>query len=239
MTDGKHAARDHLALVLDTDDLVAATRLVRTMEPWFGIVKVGLELFSATGPEAVVAMRDLGFGVFCDLKMHDIPTQVGRACRVLGALGVNYVTLHAFGGTDMLRAGVEGLRAGAEAAGVDTPIALAVTVLTSDRDAPAHILPRRVAAAVEAGCGGIVCSPLDVREAKLYAPRLVAVVPGIRLPGSPADDQARTATPGDAIEAGADVLVIGRTVTAADDPLAAARVVADETAASLERTLTR
>jgi orotidine-5'-phosphate decarboxylase len=239
MTDGKHAARDHLALVLDTDDLVAATRLVRTMEPWFGIVKVGLELFSAAGPEAVMTMRDLGFGVFCDLKLHDIPTQVGRACRVLGALGADYVTMHASGGTDMLRAGVEGLRAGAEAAGLNSPIALAVTVLTSDGDAPAHIMPRRVALAVETGCDGIVCSPLDVREAKLYAPRLVAVVPGIRLPGSPADDQARSATPGDAIDAGADVLVIGRTVTAAVDPVTAARAVADATAASLDRTLTR
>jgi orotidine-5'-phosphate decarboxylase len=235
MTDAKHPARNHLALALDTDDLVAATRLARAMEQWFGIVKVGLELYCAAGPEAVVSMRDLGFGVFCDLKLHDIPTQVGRACRVLGALGVDYVTLHAIGGADMLQAGVDGLQAGAAAAGVAAPIALAVTVLTSDDDAPPYVVRRRVAGAVEAGCGGIVCSPLDVREAKLYAPRLVTVVPGIRLPGSPTHDQARTASPGEAIAAGADVLVIGRTVTGADDPLAAAADVADAVAAAVAR----
>jgi orotidine-5'-phosphate decarboxylase len=236
MTDDKHAARDHMALVLDTDDLVAATRLARTMEPWFGIVKVGLELYCAAGPEAVVSMRDLGFGVFCDVKLHDIPTQVGRACRVLGALGVDYVTLHAAGGTAMLEAGVDGLRRGAEAAGLPAPAALAVTVLTSDGDAPANMLAHRVAVAVEARCDGIVCSPLDVREAKLYAPRLLAVVPGIRLPGTPTHDQARSATPDEAIAEGADVLVIGRTVTGADNPLAAAAAVADAVAATLDRT---
>lgn len=228
-----HPARGRLALVLDTDDLVAATRLAQTLQPWFGVVKVGLELFCAAGPEAVVAMRELGFTVFCDLKLHDIPTQVGRACRVLGALGVDYVTLHAAGGTDMLAAGVDGLRAGSRAAGTATPVALAVTVLTSDGDAPAHLVPSRVAAAVEAGCGGIVCSPLDVREAKQYAPRLVAMVPGIRLPGSPTHDQARSATPQSAIANGADVLVIGRTVTAAPDPRAAAVAVADAVAGAL------
>jgi orotidine-5'-phosphate decarboxylase len=242
MTDVKHPAhpahpaRDHLALVLDTDDLVAATRLARAMEPWFGIVKVGLELYYATGPEAVVSMRELGFGVFCDLKLHDIPTQVGRACRVLGALGADYVTLHAAGGLSMLQAGVDGLRKGAEAAGLAPPVALAVTVLTSDGDAPANMLAHRVAMAVEARCDGIVCSPLDVREAKLYAPRLVAMVPGIRLPGTPTHDQARSATPAEAIAAGADVLVIGRTVTGANDPRAAAVAVADAVAATLDRT---
>jgi orotidine-5'-phosphate decarboxylase len=239
MTEAKHRAHDHLALALDTDDLVAATRLARTMEPWFGIVKVGLELYAAAGPEAVVSMRDDGFGVFCDLKLHDIPTQVRRTCRVLAALGVDYVTLHAAGGAAMLHAGVEGLRAGAEAAGLAAPVALAVTVLTSDDDGPTQVLARRVAAAVEAGCGGVVCSALDVHEAKLLAPRLTAFVPGIRLPGSPTDDQARSATPDQAIANGADVLVIGRTVTAARDPVAAAADVADAVADAIAATAAR
>ena len=139
---------------------------------------------------------------------------------MLGALGVDYVTLHAAGGPAMLEAGVDGLRRGAEAAGLPAPVALAVTVLTSDGGAPANMLAHRVAVAVEARCDGIVCSPLDVREAKLYAPRLVAVVPGIRLPGTPTHDQARSATPGEAIANGADVLVVGRTVTGADNPSA-------------------
>jgi orotidine-5'-phosphate decarboxylase len=122
----------------------------------------------------------------------------------------------------MLRAGVEGLSEGAEAAGLPRPVALAVTILTSDGDAPAHILGHRVAAAVEAGCGGLVVASDDVREAKQLAPRLLTVVPGIRMVTSDAHDQARPATPRQALDVGADLLVVGRTVTAAPDPPAAA-----------------
>ena len=118
----------------------------------------------------------------------------------------------------MLSAGVDGFLAGAAQAGLPAPIPLAVTVLTSDNEAPAHILQKRVQAALEAGCRGIVCAASDVHEAKQYGPRLTAVVPGIRLAGTPTHDQARAATPEEAIDAGADVLVIGRAVTHADDP---------------------
>ena len=168
------------------------------------------------------AVADLGYDVFLDLKLHDIPTTVRRAARVIGALGASYLTLHARSGPTMLRAGVEGLREGAEAAGLPQPVALAVTILTSDGDAPAHILGHRVAAAVESGCGGMVVAADDVREAKQLAPRLLAVVPGIRMPSNDAHDQARPATPSHAIGLGADLLVIGRTVTSAKDPRAAA-----------------
>jgi orotidine-5'-phosphate decarboxylase len=218
--------RDKLALALDVDDLVVATRLAKELAPWFGVVKVGLELFSATGPDAVATMSELGFRVFLDVKLHDIPTTVGKAARVLGGLGASYLTLHAFGGPVMLRAGVEGLNDGAMAAGLEPPCALAVTLLTSDRDAPAHILGKRVAAAVEADCGGVVAAAEDVHEVKQLAPRLTVVVPGIRLDGD-AHDQARPSTPDAAIAAGADLLVIGRAVTNAPDrPAAAARVAA-------------
>jgi len=122
----------------------------------------------------------------------------------------------------MLRAGVEGLRSGAANAGLPDPVALAVTILTSDDTAPPHILPKRVATAVKAGCGGIVCAAADVHEARQYAPRLRIVVPGLRLAGAPIHDQARAATPREALDAGADLLVIGRTVTQAEDPPAAA-----------------
>ena len=166
-TDGV-ATRDRLALALDVDDLVEAIRLGRLLRPWFGTAKVGLELFSAAGPEAIGAFADLGYRVFLDLKLHDIPTTVHRAARVLGALGVDYLTLHAQGGVAMLRAGVDGLVEGAERAGLQPPTALAVTILTSDDDAPEHILPKRVGAAVESGCGGIVCAAGDVRDAALY-----------------------------------------------------------------------
>ncbi len=222
--------RNRLALALDVDDLVAATRIARAVQPYFGVAKVGLELFSATGPEAVGALNELGFKVFLDLKLHDIPTTVGRAARVLGSLGASYLTLHAFGGADMLRAGVEGLAAGADAAGLASPTALAVTILTSDAGAPPHILPKRVQVALEGGCGGLVCAADDVREARQYAPRMETVVPGIRPAGSASHDQARAALPGAAIRAGADVLVIGRPVTQADDPVAAAAAIAEEVA---------
>ena len=112
---------EHLALVLDADDLVAALRLARDLKPWFGVAKVGLELFSAAGPDAIGPLIDLGYDVFLDLKLHDIPTTVNKASRVLGALGVSYVTMHAHGGVDMLRAGVEGLAEGSGNAGLAQP----------------------------------------------------------------------------------------------------------------------
>lgn len=224
--------RNRMALVLDVDDLVEAARLARELQPWFGVVKVGLELFSATGPDAVVALADLGFRVFVDLKLCDIPTTVSRTARVLGGLGAGYLTMHAFGGPVMLRAGADGLAEGAAGAGLPKPCSLAVTILTSDDTAPPHVLGNRVRNAMEGGCGGIVCAAADVVEAKRLAPRLVAAVPGIRLVGADADDQARAATPEVALAAGADLLVIGRTVTRARDRAAAAAAVADAVLAS-------
>src|SRR5262245_9331733 len=158
--------RDRLAIVLDVDDLVLAQRLAKRVKPYFGVAKVGLELYSAAGPEAVTAIVDEGYKVMLDLKFHDIPTTVRRASRVVGALGASYLTLHAQSGPVMLRAGVDGLRDGAEAAGLPAPMALGVTILTSDGDAPPHILAKRVAAAAEGGCGGVVCAAADVHEAK-------------------------------------------------------------------------
>ncbi len=218
--------RRRLALVLDVDDLVAANRLAGSLVDYFGVAKIGLELFSAAGPDAIGSLRDQGYQVFLDLKMWDIPTTVNRACRVLGALGVEYLTLHAMGGVDMLRAGVEGLHDGADRAGLPAPCALGVTVLTSDDSAPDHVVPNRVRVAVEGGCGGLVLAASDLQTAWDLAPRLKRVVPGIRLPGAERNDQARWATPQEAAANGADLLVIGRTVTHAEDPVAAAAAVA-------------
>jgi orotidine-5'-phosphate decarboxylase len=215
--------RRRLAVALDVDDLVAAQRLARQLEPWFGVAKVGLELFGAAGPEAVGTMRDLGLEVFADLKFHDIPTTVGRAAHVVGALGVRYLTIHAAGGSAMLRAGVEGLRAGAADAGLPDPVALGVTILTSEPEANVHVLHQRVTTGLEAGCGGFVCAVPDVHEVRQLAPRAVLVTPGIRPEGAPTDDQGRVATPAGALAAGADVLVVGRPVTRAADPAAEAR----------------
>jgi len=214
--------RNKLALALDTDDLVDALRLARELRPWFGVAKVGLELFSAAGPPAVNRLIDNGYEVFVDLKMFDIPTTVEKAARVVGSLGASYLTIHARDDAPMLRAGAEGFREGAVRAGLPEPVPLAVTVLTSDSGAPPHILPRRVALAVETGCGGIVCAASDLRDARQIAPRLVKVVPGIRPSGAPTHDQAKPATPAEALDDGADLLVVGRAVTQAADPAKAA-----------------
>jgi orotidine-5'-phosphate decarboxylase len=112
---------DRLVLALDVDDLVVALRLAKRLQPYFATAKVGLELFSASGPDAVSSVADLGYDVFLDLKLHDIPTTVRKAARVIGALGTSYLTLHARSGPVMLRAGVEGLAEGAEGCRTRSP----------------------------------------------------------------------------------------------------------------------
>ncbi len=226
-------ARRHLALALDVDDDVRAMQLARELQPWFGVAKVGLELFTAVGPDIITRLIEEGFEVFLDLKMVDIPTTVGKAARVAGSLGASYLTMYAHGGADMLAAGTQGMIEGAVAAGLSVPTPLAITILTSDGGAPAHILGSRLRTAMEAGCKGVVCASADLREVGQLAPRMVKVVPGIRLADGPTHDQARAASPGEAIAAGADLLVIGRAVTEAEDRAAAAAAIAGAVAAAL------
>lgn len=215
--------RDRLALALDVPDLDEAERLAKSLAPWFGVAKIGLELYSAAGPEAVARMRALDLKVFADLKLHDIPTTVGRAARVLGRQGVSYVNFHAAGGVEMLRAGVDGLRDGAADAEVEPPVPIAVTVLTSDPDASAF--DARLAAAVESGCRGVVCSVRELARVRELRPDFVTIVPGVRFDDSDRNDQARDGSPQEVARAGADVLVIGRIVTASQDPRASAQRV--------------
>jgi orotidine-5'-phosphate decarboxylase len=226
-------ARQHLAIALDIDDLVAALRVARPLLEYFAVAKVGAELFAASGPESVVALSTAGFDVFVDLKLHDIPTTVGRAARVLGALGVAYATVHTSGGLAMVEAATAGMADGARSAGLADPCVLGVTVLTSDPIAPEEELERRATIALEAGCGGIVCAGSDLAVVSAIAPGLRLVVPGIRPSQTALDDQARVATPAAAIRAGGDLLVIGRAVTGAPDPEVAAIRVRDEVAAAL------
>lgn len=233
-TPATNPAADRLAISLDLDDLVPAVRLARDLRPYFSVAKVGIELFSTAGPDAVTALAELGYDVFADLKFHDIPTTVHRAARVVGALGPRYLNFHAQGGVDMLRAGVEGFKEGAAAAGLPEPIALAVTVLTSEPEAPANVLATRIQVALEAGCGGIVCAASDLHEARQYGPTLFSAVPGIRPEGTDTNDQGRPATPATAIGSGADLLVLGRAITRAADPVAAAKAVHREVAEALE-----
>jgi orotidine-5'-phosphate decarboxylase len=225
-----HPSRDALALALDFDDEVVALQIARELAPWFGTAKVGLELFTGVGPSIIPQLIDLGFKVFLDLKMVDIPNTVGKAAKVAGSLGASYLTMYAHGGPDMLRAGTEGMLEGADLAGLAAPIPLAITVLTSDGDAPEHILGSRLRTAMEGGCRGVVCAAVDLVEVRLLAPRMVRVVPGIRPLNVATNDQARPATPAEAAAGGADLLVIGRAVTSADDRRAAAAAIADEVA---------
>jgi orotidine-5'-phosphate decarboxylase len=225
--------RDRLALALDFDDAVLAMRWALRLKDWFGVAKVGLELFSATGPSAVTDLVDAGFKVFVDLKLADIPTVTRRTSKVLGALGASYVTVHTSTGPATLRAGVEGLAEGAERAGLPVPVALGVTVLTSEAEAPADVLRRRVEVARDAGCGGVVCAARDLAEVKGVAPALLTVVPGIRLAGGGTHDQGRAGTPSEAVRAGADLLVVGRAVTEAARPEAAASAIMAELVAGI------
>ena len=233
-----NAARDRLALALDVADPAAAVELAHAMKSSFAVMKVGFELFIAGGPDIVTDVLATGCGVFLDLKLHDIPNTVEQAARRAGALGVSYLTIHTQGGADMLAAGVRGLAAGAADGprGLRTqaaPTVLGVTVLTSDRVAPEGVLAQRAAMAKRAGCGGLICAASDLGIVSDAAPGLLRVVPGIRPAGVAAMDQGRVATPSAALLAGADLLVIGRAVTAASDPLAAADAILAESATAL------
>jgi orotidine-5'-phosphate decarboxylase len=223
--------RERLALPLDVGDLDAALALARRVRPWFGIAKVGHELFAEAGPAAFEPLQELGFRVFADLKYYDIPNTVERAARAIGHRGVQFLSFSAAGGEAMLRAGVSGLQEGAREAGHETPIALAVTVLTSAPQVDAF--EERLEVAVRAECDGVVCSAHEVAVVRARDARLTTMVPGIRLAGGAHHDQARVATPETAMRAGANWLVVGRAVTAAPDPEAAAATVASSVADGL------
>jgi orotidine-5'-phosphate decarboxylase len=228
-TNGHADPRDHLALALDVGGLAEAEAMAARVGEWFGTVKVGLELYAEAGPDAFARFHDLGYRVFADLKLHDIPNTVARAAAVLGRHGVDFLNFHAAGGVEMLRAGVDGLREGARDAGHAPPLALAVTVLTSDPDARAF--DARLQIAIDAGCDGVVCSAHEVSTAAAAGMR--TMVPGIRPAGADVNDQARVATPESAIRDGATWLVIGRAVTGAPDPAAAAAAIAESVRSAL------
>lgn len=218
---------NRLVVALDVPTLDEARDLAAALEGHVGWFKVGLELFTAHGPAAVEAIR--GFGpVFLDIKLHDIPTTVERAARRVADLGVGLLTVHAGGGETMVRAAVDGLG--------DAGRILAVTVLTSTSDddlaavnAPvaAKQVPHLARLAVGAGAPGLVCAPRDLVAVRdTVGSEVLLVTPGIRPAGSGDDDHARAATPANAVRDGADLLVVGRPITRADDPVAAAQAIA-------------
>jgi orotidine-5'-phosphate decarboxylase len=192
------------------------------------MLKVGLELFTAAGPFSVERIRDHA-AVFLDLKLHDIPTTVDRAARNAGRLGASLLTVHALGGPDMVAAAVEGATRGAADTGREAPRIVGVTVLSSLAEAAGASPASLAFEAISAGADGAVVSGDDVgvvREA--LGPDPVLVVPGIRPSGHTGNDHVRVLTPAEAMEKGADYLVVGRPVTESSDPASAAAGILQE-----------
>jgi len=214
-----------LIVALDVSDIEAAEDLARALEGHVSLCKVGLELFAAHGPAAIPRIRRFA-PVFLDVKLHDIPTTVEGAARNCARTGVAMMTVHALGGETMVAAAVRGATQGAELEGHDVPMIIAVTVLSSlageGLASPASLAYE----AVTAGAGGVVVSGEDVAQVReVLGPQACLVVPGIRLVGSNGHDQVRVLTPEEAIERGADYLVLGRTITASPDPAGVARAI--------------
>jgi orotidine-5'-phosphate decarboxylase len=220
---------NRICAALDVPDPGAAERLAEKLAGHVGLFKIGLELFVAHGRGAVEAVRKFGLPIFLDLKLHDIPQTVESAARGVAALGAEYVTVHASGGAEMIRAARRAL---------PRTKLLAVTALTSlgpdDFDAiglARDAVPRLAKLAVAAGADGVVCSPQEVAALRASLGRgPLLVVPGIRPAGAAAGDQRRTGTPLEAVRAGASILVIGRPLRDAPDPAAAADAIAREIA---------
>lgn len=225
-----------LIVALDVDNRQEAVEKVKAIGDSVGFYKIGLELFTAEGPDVVKAVKDLGKRIFLDLKFHDIPRTVERAVKSGARLGVDLMTIHSVGGKAMIRAAAD---AAAEF-GSQGPKILAVTVLTSlDQSdladvgicgrTPAQQVAAMAQFAVENGANGLVCSPKEVGAlSKALKQGTLFVTPGVRPAGSAVGDQKRVATPADAVRDGATHLVVGRPILAAEDPVAAAKAIRAE-----------
>lgn len=244
----KLQARGKLIVALDFPHAQDALKAAEKLRGHVGVFKVGFELFSAEGPAIVRDLVAAGNKVFLDLKFNDIPNTVKSAARETAKLGASMFTVHANGGRKMMEAALEGARLGAENAGKQRPLILAVTVLTSlgaeDLAAigfggsPEETVVRLAKLAQAAGVDGVVASPMEISAIrKSCGAQFVIVTPGIRPALAPdganatqakLDDQARIATPGSAIGAGADYLVVGRPITQAPEPSTAADAVVGE-----------
>ncbi len=222
-----------LIVALDTPSRDRALDMVKALRGQVSIFKVGLELYTAAGPAIVKEIRSLGVEVFLDLKFHDIPNTVARAAAEAARLGVALLDLHLSGGPAMIRRAVDEVDAVCNLHGLRRPALLGITVLTSlgpedlaeigvSRPPEAQVLAL-AALGKEAGLDGVIASPRELAALRAkFGPAFLLVAPGIRPDGSPADDQVRTLTPREAVEGGADYLVVGRPITGAPDPAAAA-----------------
>lgn len=230
--------RNPIIVALDVPAVETALDLATQLAPVCGGFKIGSELFTAAGPDIVKRIRERGALVFLDLKFHDIPNTVAKAVGVAARLDVQMLTVHAGGGTEMLKAAETAAEETAYRMGRTPPLVLGVTVLTSldsaslrevGLDVNVEYQVRRLAnVAVKAGLRGLVCSPLEIATLRKTIPAQVQlVVPGIRTGAEKSDDQKRTMTPREAIAAGANWLVIGRPICAAENPRAAAEKILD------------
>jgi orotidine-5'-phosphate decarboxylase len=226
--------RDRLIVALDVPSAVQARRLVQAIGESATTYKIGKQLFTAEGPQLVRELVASGLKVFLDLKFHDIPNTVAGAVRSAAELQVSMLTVHASGGSKMLKAAAE-----AAAQSSTKPMVLAVTVLTSLSDSELQEIGvsgttltqvlRLGALAHQAGCGGLVASAKEAGELRRELGEGFAIVtPGVRPAGSAAGDQARVVTPRDAIAAGASHLVVGRPIIEAADPAEAAAAIVSE-----------
>ena len=214
-----------LIVALDVSEPEEAEALARQLEGPAGVLKIGLELFTAAGPEVVPRIGAVA-PVFLDLKLHDIPNSVEGAARNAARLGVAMLSVHALGGEAMVAAAVRGVADGAVSAGHTPPMILAVTVLSSLAGEGLASPSSLAFEAVAAGAGGVVVSGEDVASVReVLGPQACLVVPGIRPAGSNGHDQARILTPEEAVERGADYLVVGRPITGSGDPAGVARAI--------------
>ncbi len=221
---------------LDVPTSEQALALAQQIAPAVGAFKIGKELFVAAGPDIVRRVRDTGASVFLDLKFHDIPNTVAKAVASAVRLDVQMLTIHTSGGSEMMRAAEQSAQQTASQSGRNAPLLLAVTVLTShDANTLAEIgcepnvgkqVERLAQLAVQSGLRGLVCSPLEIASLRQILPSNIQLVtPGIRTGAEKADDQKRTLTPREAMQAGASWLVIGRPIYAAENPRAAAEKI--------------
>jgi orotidine-5'-phosphate decarboxylase len=217
-----------LIVALDFSDMAEAERYASILAPEVAMLKVGLELLWAQGPEAVRRIAERA-PVFVDCKLHDIPTTVEKAAANVARLGVAMLNVHALGGVDMMRAALEGAQRGASQGGHEVPMVIAVTVLSSltgeDLASPASLAFE----AKSSGFDGVVVSGGDVEDVRAACgDEFCLVVPGVRPHGSNGDDQVRVLTPLAAIDSGADYIVIGRPITASADPVGVAAGILKE-----------
>ena len=232
--------KDRIVIALDVETPAQALALVEQLRGLVGMFKIGKQLFTAAGPDIVRQVVGMGEKVFLDLKFHDIPNTVAAAGIEAARLGVSIFNVHALGGSAMMRATVDALNDAAERENFTKPLILAVTILTSHDQASLHEIGlersiqeqvvRLANLAAASGINGVVASPQEITPLRqaIDNPNFVILTPGVRPAGAALNDQKRVMTPGEAVTTGADYLVIGRPITSAENPAAAAQKISEE-----------